>query len=217
MVKTLALLHTATGVANLVRGPVSEHLPQVKVFNLVDEGVLQELIRTGSLTPKILRRVCQNIITAEEYGADAVFLTCSSIGQCVYAAQQLVDIKVYRIDEAMAENAVELGTKIGVVATINSTLAPTCNLIKEKAMEKGKDVKIETALCDNAFQAFLKGDAASYERLIIERIEELSDKADVVVLSQASMATLVDRINMKKPVLTSVQSGILRLKESLGC
>lgn len=215
MVKKIALLHTATGVANLIKEPVSQHLSQYKTFNLVDEGSLQEIIRVGSLTPKVLKNVCQNVIAAQEYGADAVLLTCSSIGQCVNIARQLVDIKVYRIDEAMAENAVEIGKKIGVVATLNTTLIPTCNLIKEKAGEQGKYVIIKTALCDNAFQAFVKGDTASYERLIIAKIEELSEKTDVIVLAQASMSTLVERINIEQPVLTSVQSGILRLKENM--
>ncbi|HEX2928005.1 MAG TPA: aspartate/glutamate racemase family protein [Ruminiclostridium sp.] len=213
---TVALLHTANGVANLIKEPFSEYLPQVKVLNLVDEGILQELMREGALTPKITRKVCQHVVNAEEYGADAVLVTCSSLGQCINPARQLSNIKVCRIDEAMAVSAVEKGKRIGVVATINTTLLPTCQLIKEKAAEMGRSPVLDTALCDSAFQAFLKGDIPSYEKLIIERVEELSRRNDVVVLSQASMTPLVSRLRLETPVLSSIQSGILNFKETLG-
>jgi len=166
LIKKIALLSTATGVANLMKDYISEHIPQIQVFNIIDEGVLQELIRVGTITPKINRRICQNIIAAEEYGAEAVLLTCSSISPCINIAQKLVGINIYRIDEAMAEKAVILGSNIGVVATINSTLAPTCELIKEKAAAINKDINIKTVLCTDAFQAFLRGDAKTCEKLI---------------------------------------------------
>ena len=56
--------------------------------------------------------------SAHEAGADAVMVTCSSIGPGVEVARQLLDLPIFRIDEAMAESAVNVGTRIGVAATL---------------------------------------------------------------------------------------------------
>ena len=91
-------------------------------------------------------------------GADAVMVTCSSIGPGVVLAQQLFDIPVIRVDEAMAEAAVRMGRRIGVMATLRTTLEPTIALLREKAAEAGIEIEIVDSLCDGAFDAVLAGD-----------------------------------------------------------
>ena len=51
---------------------------------------------------------------APQQGADVILSACSSIGGLVVAAQGEVAVPVVRIDGAMAEQAVEMGTVIAV-------------------------------------------------------------------------------------------------------
>ena len=51
-----------------------------------------------------------------------------------------------KIDEAMAVQAAREGTKIGVVATVPTTLEPTSHLISAKASEIWRTVIIEQRL-----------------------------------------------------------------------
>lgn len=56
---------------------------------------------------------------ARQGGADAVLVTCSSIGPSVPMARKLVDFPVFRIDEAMAAAPVRQASRIGVAATLD--------------------------------------------------------------------------------------------------
>ena len=55
----------------------------------------------------------------------------------------------------MAKKAVELGNKIGVIATVKSTMLPSCNLIKRKAVEANKDVEVIEYLVDGALDILM--------------------------------------------------------------
>ena len=50
----------------------------------------------------------------------------------------------------MAEKAVATGNKIAVVATVASTLKPSCNLVESAAKDVGRKVEIIPELVDGA-------------------------------------------------------------------
>ncbi|NQU97322.1 MAG: Asp/Glu/hydantoin racemase, partial [Chloroflexi bacterium] len=82
-----------------------------------------------------------------------------------------------------------------------------------------KAVEVETVLCEGAFAALGRGDTAIHDRIVLENLRGLMDRSDVVVLAQASMARVADRIpaeERKVPVLSSPRMGVQRLKDVLG-
>lgn len=134
-------------------------------------------------------------------------------GRC----QEVVDVPVLKIDDPMAEKAVEIGNTVGVLATAKSTFIPSTELIKSWAEQKGRSVRIEGVLCEEAFDFFFRGDMKAYDDLIRKEGLKLATKVDVLVLSQASMSHLANEIEMasKKPVLTSPRLAIEALKAIL--
>ena len=162
------------------------------VFHMVDESLIQDTVKAGSLRKATIRRLIEQIASAEEAGADAVLVTCSSIGPGVTLAQQLFDIPVLRIDDAMAENAVRQAHTIGVLATLRTTLDPTTALLREKAAEAGRKVELVECLCEDAFPAVLAGDTATHDRMLPQALVEDLKGVDLIVLAQASMARVVD-------------------------
>jgi Asp/Glu/hydantoin racemase len=162
--------------------------------------------------------VAQYIQSAEEAGADMVLVTCSSIGLAVEAARPFVSIPVRRIDEPMADQAVQIGNRIGVIATLSTTLEPTIALVQARATAQNKSPEIISHLCDGAFQAVIGGDTDTHDRIVAAGLRQLIPQVDVVVLAQASMARVVDILSDNEktvPILSSPRSGIEAVKEAI--
>jgi len=215
--KTLALIHTVSSIIPAFQQLGKELLsPQFRIRHLVDESILQNLIAAGKLNPETYRRVSEYVIQAEEGGADAVLVTCSSISPCVDIAKYLVSIPVLKIDEPMAEEAVRLGSEIGVVATLPTTLEPTVNLIKEKAIPKREKITVKTTLCQGAFEAVVAGDGKKHDEIVTAEIIKLREKVEVIVLAQASMARLIPSLGKSNiPILSSPKSGLMAARKVL--
>jgi len=191
MSQTLALIHTAPILIPTFQSLCREILEDVEVFNIVDESLLKNTIRDGDLTALTVQRLVGYVQSAKQAGADAVMVTCSSIGPGVEAARAVVDVPVLRIDEAIADQAVSTGARIGVAATLNSTLRPTVELLNFRAARARRRCEVVSRLCEGAFEAVSSGDAATHDRIVSQNLVALMDAVDVVVLAQASMARVV--------------------------
>jgi Asp/Glu/hydantoin racemase len=216
MAKTLGLIYTAPAILEPVTKLVSDTMPGVQKFNIVDDRIIPVIVSEG-LTPKVHRIVANYVRSAEDEGADAVLVTCSSISPCVETARRLVSIPVLKMDDPMTDAAVEKGSNIAVVASASATLGPTAQLLQDKAKARGKKVSISTELCKGAFEALGNKDVQTHDRLVLEAIRRNAQTADVIVLAQASMARIVPQIGdqVKVPVLTSLRSGIEQVKPVL--
>jgi Asp/Glu/hydantoin racemase len=116
----------------------------------------------------------------------------------------------------MAAEASRIGPRVGVVATVSTTLEPTVRLIRKKAAEHKRDVTVVERIADGAFDALLAGDAARHDDILKSTIVALMDEVDVVVLAQVSMARLVPLLGPTKvPVLSSPQSGVAEVRRAL--
>lgn len=211
MPKTLALIHTGTFLPQVFKELCKEVMPDVKVFNIVDESLINNTIAANQLTASTSRRLAHYLESAEEAGADAIMVTCSSIGPAVEAARPFVNIPVLRVDEPMAAQAVQIGKKIGVIATLSTTLNPTVNLIKAQAEKAGREIEIVEHLCEGAFQAVVAGDTGTHDKAVTVGLKKLMDQVDVIVLAQASMARVADALpeaEKKVPILASPRLGV---------
>jgi len=220
MTRKVALLHTS--FVFLEREPLifellEEMLPDVQLINIVEDKMLQEVMDRGLITPEVTRRMCYYVLAAEAMGVDAVFSTCSSLGPAVGVAKELVDIPIVRIDEGMAEKAAREGQRIGVLATVPTTLEPTIDLIVEKAEGIGNKVAVRKGLCRGAFELLMKGDVDHHDDMVLEKAKEVSQWADYLVLAQCSMARLATGLSRETglPVLSSPRLGVERLRQVL--
>ena len=204
--KKLGLVHTSATLVPVFAQLCKEKLPGVNVFNIADDSLVQGIIAAGRLTPTIARRVASYLESAELAGADYIMVTCSSIGPAVEAGAKLIGVPVLRVDQPMADRAVATGKKIGVIATLRTTLEPTADLIQRRADKAGKKIELTSRLCEGAFEALMSGDAATHDAKVAAALKELSQQVDVVVLAQASMARVVDTLapaDRRVPILAS--------------
>ncbi len=204
--KTLGLVHTSATLVPVFGQLCKEKLPGVNVFNIADDSLVKGIIAAGSLTPTIARRVAGYLESAELAGADYIMVTCSSIGPAVEAAAKLIGVPVLRVDRPMADRAVATGKRVGVIATLRTTMEPTADLISRRAAEAGKQIELTSRLCEGAFEALMSGDAATHDAKVAVAMKELSQQVDVIVLAQASMARVVDTLSpedKRVPILAS--------------
>lgn len=205
-IKTLGLVHTSATLVPVFQKLCADYLPGVNVFNIVDDSLIKDVITKNELTNNTARRVVNYVGSAEAAGADLIMVTCSSIGSAVEASAALTNVPVLRVDQPMADIAVQTGSKIGVIATLPTTLEPTSDLVRRRAVVAGKEIELTSRLCEGAFEALMSGDAEKHDKMVAKALIELSAEVDVIVLAQASMARVVDTLpeaNKKVPILAS--------------
>jgi len=216
--RTLCLLHTGAMLVPVFAELAKELLPGVKLFHMLDESLIQNTVSAGKLEKVTIRRLFKEIECAREGGADVVMVTCSSLGPAIALARQAFDFPVLRVDQAMAGEAVRHGQRVGVLATLPTTLAPTCDLVRETARAMRRKCTVVTGLCPGAFEAVRAGNGAEHDRLVTRGLLELMEKVDVVVLAQASMARVIQQIppeQLRVPVLSSPRLGLQHAQETL--
>ena len=215
--KKVYIIHTSLVSHAELNALFAEMIPEAKVFNIVDDSLLADAMANGGITEKIVGRMCKYYEAAAANGADLIFNQCSSVGEAADIAAKLVAIPVVKVDEAMAEKAVALGKRIAVVATVKSTMKPSCNLVRAKAALAGKTVEVAEYLVDGALDVLMKeNDRAKHNALVLAAVKKAEAECDVIVLAQGSMTVLLPELTeIKKPVLTSPRIGVEKARAAL--
>jgi Asp/Glu/hydantoin racemase len=107
--------------------------------------------------------------------------------------------------------AVQTGKRIGVIATLSTTLEPTADLVLRRAEKAGKKIELTSRLAEGAFEALMSGDAAKHDAMVAAALKELSQQVDVILLAQASMARVVETLapeDKRVPILASPNTAV---------
>jgi Asp/Glu/hydantoin racemase len=216
----VAILHTSLiflNVEPLLLGLFEEITPDAELLHFVDSDVLAAVMREGGISDSSERRMAHLAQAADEAGADVIFSTCSSLGPAAGNARPLVRAPIVRIDEGMARRAVERARRIGVLATVPTTLGPTAELIERVAKESGKEIELHSRLAGGAFEALMGGDRDHHDRMVAEAASDLAPDVELLVLAQASMTRLAPDLARETglEVLTSPRLGVEHVRRVL--
>ncbi len=213
----LAIIHTTAATVEPLKGLAAEVLGGSELVNFVDDSILPQLALNGGNLSEVEERLVQYARFAERVGADIILEACSSVGELVPRMRAAVSIPVVRIDEAMAEEAVQRGTSVGVAATLATTLGPTTRLLRLKAEESGRQVEVKPLLIDGAYQKLMAGDREGHDDLLLENLQELARETGVIVLAQASMARVLPRLSSAEQdkILVSPPRAMAQVKSIL--
>jgi Asp/Glu/hydantoin racemase len=216
--QSLAMVHTVASLIPVFDALARQHLPGWSAFNMLDESLLRTTISEGRLSQLTMRRLAGLVWSALDAGANAVVVTCSSLGPAVDAARPLCAVPLFRIDEGMALAALGKGTRIGVLATLSTTLEPTSELIRRVAALQGRDCTLTSTVAEGAFEKLGQGDVGTHDAMVAQSLRAMAATVDVIVLAQASMARALAGIRDELgdlPVLTSPELGMQHLAASL--
>ncbi|MFE7288521.1 aspartate/glutamate racemase family protein [Streptomyces noursei] len=214
----LGLLHTSP-----VHVPVFDALRDADAPGLpLRHRVRPELLAAaresgpGGVAEEVAEEVAEAVGALARDGARAVLCTCSTLGDVAEAAGAAAGVPVLRVDRPMAAEAVAAGPRLAVLATVESTLAPTTELIADEARRAGRPAEVRTVLVPDAWERFQNGDREGSLAAVVAAVrrERAAGGIDALVLAQASMAPAVERLvddghpGAGVPVLASPRSGL---------
>ena len=184
--------------------------PEARLMNLLDDSLSADLARDGGLTDAMTERFLRLGRYAAGTGSDAILFTCSAFGPCIEAvARAHAPMPVLKPNEAMIEQAVARGRKVGLLSTFPPTLA-------SMPPEFPPSIELVPKLAEGAMAALDRGDRATHDRLVVEASKDLRD-CDLIALAQYSMAPAAERVAevTGRSVLTTPDSAVLKLKGML--
>jgi aspartate/glutamate racemase len=204
MIRRIAFIHTVAMLVERFRPRFQAELPEADCFHMLDESVLQDLIRQGA-SAGITRRVCTLAMLAQDAGAELIVFTCSSTSPAIDVARSLVKAPILKIDDPMYAEVARAGGRVGLICTTASTVEPSRQLMAAHAAQAGTAVEAESLLCSAAFEALTAGRRDEHDRLVTEAAQGLAGRVDRLVLAQASLSHLAEPLakQLGKPVLSS--------------
>jgi aspartate/glutamate racemase len=217
--KTLGIIHAVNLTIRAMQPFIEKFIPDVEVVHLCDDTIQRDNLRAGvGVIPKAnYYKFAQYAHNLEEAGADGILLACSTFNYAAELARPMINIPIMQIDRPMMELAVQQGRRVGMLATLATTVPSSERLLRIVAAEQGREVEITTVLRPEAFAAISKGDAATHNHILLEEIDKLSDKVDSIVMAQLSMSALAPVLGQTRvPVYNSGTTGFARIRKTLG-
>jgi hypothetical protein len=207
------------------------YLPGVHLVNAGNEAVQINFMEAHSagmpdLPAANLLAFKRYAIDLAELGhVDAVLITCSTMNRAysqIYGVLRRYQTPVYQIDRSMMERAIEHGGRVLVIATHGPTVKSTQALLREVALETGREVSMTGALVGSAWDCLARGEVEQHNAILAKTIREARQAEEIgcVVLAQLSMTVFLlsypDPIQeFGIPVFTSGQCGFEAIREVL--
>jgi Asp/Glu/hydantoin racemase len=206
----IALIHALRHSPAPIEAAFRALWPQPQLMNLLDDSLSADLARDGRLTEAMTVRFLDLARYATGTGAAAILFTCSAFGPCIDRVKQAhPGIPVLKPNEAMIEEAMAQGRRIGLVASFGPTL-------QSMPPEFPDSIELKLRLAEGALAALDAGDGATHDRLVGEAAADLRD-CDAVALAQFSLARARDQVAAAtgRPVLTTPDSAVRKLRALL--
>jgi Asp/Glu/hydantoin racemase len=217
MKKKLALIHTVNWYDKSVIEPFASgwlrENPDVELINIMDDSLLSEALAHQGPTPGVLKRMVLYAMAAEAAGAHVAMVSCTTMGDGTRLARGLLSIPIFNIDEPMAAEAVRLGDRLGIVATVPTSAPATQKILRSEAEKIGRAIEIQTVINERAFQFLLEGNLEMHDELVHRDMDKLAESVDAIVLGQISLAKIEHQTGV--PVLQVGKSGFAEARRLL--
>ena len=181
----------------------------------LQDGTLEHMVRpellfaaeaAGSLTPRVADDTAA-ILSGLTANADAVLLTCSTLGPVADTSARASPVPILRVDRALAEEAAATGGTVVALCAVETTLEATGRVFEEEATKT--DAMVCVRLVPGAWALFRAGDLTGYLAAIASAAEAAyADGANVVALAQSSMAGAAALVRNGPRPLTSPAAGL---------
>jgi len=218
--KKLYTINTVNNFMEIIYRPFVEPYCRragIEVFNVMDDSLLLSTRRDNGMTPKTASRMMHYAKAAQESGADGVLVTCTSVNEATRQIRPFLSIPILNIEEPTAEQAVQAGRRIGILATLPTSPTAMERVLREKAAAAGKEIEIVTRVADGAFDVLCAGNREKHDEMVREALYALAGSVDVIVFAQISMSLLpFDAQKVGKPVCMIGQPGLARIDALMG-
>jgi Asp/Glu/hydantoin racemase len=196
-----------------IEAAFQECWPDAIRMNVFDDTLAPDLERAGKLTDGLNARISLLADYCIDSGCAAVLFTCSSFGAAVEAKARIARVPVLKPNEAMYEQALARGAKIGMLTTFSPAAAPMEAEFRAEASRQGIMATIETRCVPEAMTAAKSGDYGRHNRLLREAAAHFAG-FDALLLAQFSMAPALHEVaqGIAIPVLSSPHAAVEKLR-----
>ena len=191
-------------------------LPGTRVWNLLDDRLLQDAADAGGITEPLADRMRRLIGHAVDAGADGILLTCSMYGPV--AQETSASIPVLAPDEAaFAEAGSGAYRTVLVVASLESALADSVQRFEDSVAAAGRQVSVRGLAVPAAKDAAAGGDPSALAGVLIDACRSQLDGVDAILLAQYSLAPAQTELQaaLDVPVISGPRSAAVALGERL--
>ena len=216
--KKLGIIHAALITTGAVQKYLKEIIPEVEVVHFVDDTIQNTnfACAPGTIPPGNFAKFVQAALSQQDYGVDLILLACSTFNRAVEHARPMIRTPLLQIDRPMMDLAVRHGTRLGLLATVPTTVPASERLLRLAATDAGKTIEIKTRLCSDAFAALKAGQTDKHNELLLAEIDRLSAEVDAIVLAQLSMSALEPCLaSTKVPVYNSGRTAFTHIRRHL--
>jgi hypothetical protein len=212
----IALIHATQVAMDPIREAFQSGWPQARITHLLDDSLSSDLAAAGTLGRPMIERFVALARYSAECGADAILFTCSAFGAAIEAARAAVDIPVLKPNEAMFDEALEAGRRIGLISTFEPSIPSMVRELEDEAKRRAIELSVRSCSVPEALTALHRGESELHDELIARAGADFED-CDVLMLAQFSMARAASRFAAVRGrrVLTSPSSAVSRLKRDL--
>jgi aspartate/glutamate racemase len=216
--KKLGIIHAALITTRAVQRYLDEIIPEVEVVHWVDDTIQNTNFACppGTIPPNNYAKFTQAALSQQEYGVDLILLACSTFNRAVEYARPMIVTPMLQIDRPMMDLAVRQGSRLGLLATVPTTVPASERLLHLAAAEAGRKIEVKTRLCSEAFAQLKAGQVEKHNELLLGEIDRLAGEVDAIVLAQLSMSALESRLTSTKvPVYNSGRTAFTHIRRLL--
>jgi Asp/Glu/hydantoin racemase len=199
-------------------GAFSEVFPEARLWNLLDDRLLEDATTQGGVTEALAERMTRLIRHAVTEGADGILLTCSMYGPIAERLSAELSVPIYAPDASAFQAALDGPyERILLVASAQGPLDDALDRFSTAVNTAGRNVTVTGLVADGASAAAAAGDAG----LLADRLETAcatqENEFDAVLLAQYSLSPAADVLAraLGKPVLAGPKLAAATLRTQL--
>ena len=211
----VTMIHAIAESIPPVRLAFDEEFPEAEVINVLDESLLVDF--DDQLTPDLRRRITNIIGYCQANKADAIGLACSVYAPVVESAKDLVHVPLVSSYGPVMADAVTAGPRIGLIASVASTMQDSKYYLHLAADEAGVEIEPQLCLAEDLVTVMRAEGQSGLERRLEEEVLKIASKVDGVLLTQFSFAAALAHLEKVSPipVLSAPHSSARTLKKLL--
>jgi Asp/Glu/hydantoin racemase len=212
----IVLIHAVSVAMEPVARAFEHHWPDADLVNLLEDSLSRDRAAEQHLSPAMAARFDALTRYSLKIGAKGILFTCSAFGEAIETARAGVKVPVLKPNEAMFEQALSAGGRIGMLATFQPSVESMEEEFEQAARAVGSDARLQTVCVVDAMAALKAGDVAAHNALLANAASALGS-CDAVMLAHFSTSRARDAVSevLDCPVLTSPGSAVAKLKAAL--
>ena len=209
MIKIGVIHATCSAVAPLNEA-AARYSDELVILNFVNENLLFRANQIGGADEYGLRSFTKLVFEAVDAGVDGIIVACSVYTPYVDLMKSFCNIPIIGIDNPMLRAAVDIGGKIGVIATTASSGPSAKKQLLKIAAAENKEIEVEIGINTEGMTQLKKGNIEAHNCIIFNEGRLLKEKGcSCLVLAHITMACAAGKMaDLGIPILASPDEGI---------